>query len=192
MADDLTKAVDLVRDARAAAWARMATKLPDHHILSVELFRTEQDETLAVFTLVRNGRPVQQILRANSRGVDVKAVIPKPGYQGECPPIEVRPKHHVETVTMDQVILQHVEALRLEHLRLQGEAAPGLAPVAASRIAPPAAPPPPPVAPGDGSANAVALGEPPPKQEPEPGIISVGTAVLPLVFDVAERATPAK
>jgi hypothetical protein len=187
MSDDLTKAVELVRNARAEAWARMAKKLPDHHILSVELFRTEQDETLAVFTLVRNGRPVQQVLRANSRGVDVKAVVPnRPNQvgQGPCSPIEVRPNHHVEALTMDQLILQHVEALKQEALRLQGKAAPALAPLAA--------PPAPPVAaPGDGSANTVALGEPPPKQEPEPGVISVGTAVLPLVFDVAERATEA-
>jgi hypothetical protein len=145
---DLQQAVDQVRNARWEAWKRMAKKLPDRHILSVELFRTEQDETLAVFTVVRNGRPVQEVLRANSRGVGVKAVVFKD--QHKCEPIQVWPMHHVEAVKF--------EALA---------AAPS----------------------DDVVANGIPLGEPPPKQDPEPGVISLATVMLPSAFDVGERLT---
>lgn len=146
---DLQKAVDQVRTARWQAWTRMAKKLPDHHVLSVELFRTEEDETLAVFTVVRDGKPVQEVLRANARGTKVKAVVPKHRH---CEPIQVWPSYQVE-------------AVRLEPR-----------PLAATSSE-------------DVTADGIALGEPPPKQEPEPGIISLATVMLPSAFDVGERLT---
>src|SRR5262249_35015908 len=85
MSEELKKAEYEGRQARYAAWQRMAKTLPNHHILAVEMFRTENDHTLAVFTVVRDGEPVQEILRANSRGTDVHAVVPK--HQDECKPI---------------------------------------------------------------------------------------------------------
>jgi len=151
---DLTKAVEQVRRARWDAWCRMAQTLPNHHVLAVELFRTEEDDTLAIFTLVRNHKVVQEVLRGNARGLGVRAVVP---HHHHCDPIEVWPQFQVE-------------AMRLE-------AAP--------------ADPPPDDGGGDGGAtvDGIALGEPPPKQPPEPGIISTGTAILPTVFDLGERAT---
>jgi len=157
---DLMKAVQQVRDARMELWGRMAANLPNRHILAVEMFRTEDNHTLAVFTLVRNHRVVQEVVRGNSRGLDVKAVVP---HHHHCEPVQVWPEFHVE-------------AMRLE-------------------LAPDDAPPPPPPDgeddEGDGGVdlNTIALGVPPPKQPPEPGIISTGTAILPTVFDLGERAT---
>src|SRR5215813_1188643 len=85
MSEELKKAEYEVRQARYEAWKRMAKTLPNHHILAVEMFRTENDHTLAVFTLVRDGEPVQEVLRANSRGTNVHAVVPK--NEDECKPI---------------------------------------------------------------------------------------------------------
>lgn len=153
---DLMKAVQQVRDARMEMWSRMAEKLPNRHVLAVEMFRTEDNHTLAVFTLVRHHKVVQEVVRANARGLDVKAVFPS---HHRCEPVQVWPEFHVEAL--------HLEA------------------------APPADPPPPPPDDeGDGGVdlNTIALGVPPPKQPPEPGVISTGTAILPTVFDLGERA----
>ncbi|MGH9889480.1 MAG: hypothetical protein ACREBE_28365, partial [bacterium] len=62
--DELQK----VRLARMEGWKQLAKQLPDHHILSVELVRTRNDETAAVFTVVRHHQPVQFLVRADSRG----------------------------------------------------------------------------------------------------------------------------
>ena len=158
MSEELKKAEEQVRQARYESWKRMAQKLENHHILAVEMFRTEDDHTLAVFTVVRDGEPVQEILRANSRGTDVHAVVPK--HEGECKPIRwwpFSPFHQVEAMSLMSL----------------------MAPAAASASG------------GDGGASpdAIALGEPPPKQDPEPGIVATGTSILPTVFDLGERAT---
>src|SRR6185295_795562 len=62
--DEMTK----VRLARLEGWKQLAKQLPNHHILSVELMRTRNDETAAVFTVVRHHQPVQFLVRADSRG----------------------------------------------------------------------------------------------------------------------------
>jgi len=92
---DLTKAVDQVRAARWEAWEQMASKLRDHHILSIELLRTQQNETLAVFTVVKDGKPVQYVLRGDSSGANLRALVTH-----HCPPIKVGPFHHVEALVM--------------------------------------------------------------------------------------------
>jgi len=92
---DLTKAVEQVRAARWEAWGRMASKLPDHHILSVELLRTHDNQTLAVFTVVKDRKPVQYLLRGDSSGANLKALVSQ-----HCPPIKVGPSHHVEALMM--------------------------------------------------------------------------------------------
>jgi hypothetical protein len=148
---DMKKVVDQLCEARAKAWEEMAEKLPNNHILAVELFRTERNETLAVFTVVRDGRPVQQILRADERGGNVKAVIPR---DRDCKPVKVWPYRMAEGL---------IEAVKME---LFTAAAPSTEGVTASGIA---------------------LGEPPPKREPEPGIVSLANAILPTAFDVGER-----
>lgn len=141
---ELAKAMAQVRNARWEGWQRMAAKLPDHHILAVELFRTEQRDTLAVFTVVKSGKPVQQIVRADPRGTSPKAVIPNPRDRA---PIRVGPSHHVEASlpsaldTMDD----------------------------------------------GGEAHSISLGEPPPKQPPDPGIIALGSVLLQSAFDTGEK-----
>ena len=47
---------------------QLAKKLPNHHILSVELIRTRHDETAAVFTVVRNHEPVQYVVMGDAHG----------------------------------------------------------------------------------------------------------------------------
>jgi hypothetical protein len=60
-----------VHDVRLARWEgfkRLARRLPNHHILSVELIRTRRDETAAVFTVVRNHVPVQHVVMGDAYG----------------------------------------------------------------------------------------------------------------------------
>jgi len=60
-----------VRDVKVARWEefrRLAKRLPNHHVLGVELIRTRHDETAAVFTVVRNREPVQMIVMGDARG----------------------------------------------------------------------------------------------------------------------------
>ncbi len=92
---DLTKAVEQVRAARWEAWGQMAGKLQDHHILSIELLRTQQNETLAVFTVVKDRKPVQYVLKGDAAGANLKALVTH-----HCPPIKVGPTHQVEALVM--------------------------------------------------------------------------------------------
>lgn len=142
---ELANAMDQVRTARWEGWKRMAAKLPDHHVLSVELFRTEANETLAVFTVVKSGRPVQHILRGNAWGTKVRALVPA-HHDGS--PIRVGPSHHVEAMLLSTLATTE-----------------------------------------DGEAYSISLGEPPPKQPPDPGIVALGTVMLASAFDVGEQLT---
>ena len=148
---DLSKAVDLVRQARMAAWQRMAASMPDHHVLAVEMFRVDRNTTVSIFTLVRKGKVVQEVLHGDGRGLGVKPVASRVEL---CKPISLGREFHIDALMM--------------------------------------APPPPPTAAtddGGGSAFAIAYGEPPPKQEPKPGIIAVGGTGMQNVFDTGEIVT---
>lgn len=60
-----------VHDVRLARWAgfkRLAKRLPNHQILSVELVRTRHDETAAVFTVVKDQEPVQYVVMGDANG----------------------------------------------------------------------------------------------------------------------------
>ncbi|HET9627184.1 MAG TPA: hypothetical protein VFP84_37750 [Kofleriaceae bacterium] len=60
-----------VQNVRAAVWdgfAQLAKRLPDHHVLGVNLVRTREDQTAAVFTVVRGGQPVQCVVLGDARG----------------------------------------------------------------------------------------------------------------------------
>jgi hypothetical protein len=60
-----------VHDVRLARWAgfkRLAKRLPNHQILSVELVRTRHDETAAVFTVVKDHEPVQYVVMGDANG----------------------------------------------------------------------------------------------------------------------------
>lgn len=146
---ELTKAVDLVRQARMDSWREMAATLPDHHVLAVEMFRVSRNETVAVFTLVRKGRVVQEVLRGDGRGLNVKPAI--------------RQRDQYGPVDMGRQL--QVEALMISD------------PAAGDG--------------GDGEPNPsiIALGDPPPKQPADPGIIAVGGVGMQNSFDTGEIVT---
>lgn len=136
--------VDKVRAARWEAWKRMAREMEDHRILSIELLRTEANDTVAVFTVVRNKEPVQYVLRGDRVGSRVRPMI-----SNQPPPPQVKRGRNVDTALMP--------------------------PMAAT--------------PDDGvSADSIALGEPPPKEPPPPGIVSLGTSLMTTAFDLGEVA----
>jgi hypothetical protein len=64
----LTQEVADVQVARWEGFRRLAKSLPNHRVLALELFRTINDETVAVYTAVRDGEPVRYLLRGDSRG----------------------------------------------------------------------------------------------------------------------------
>jgi hypothetical protein len=94
---DLSKAVDLVRQARMAAWQRMAVDLPDHHVLAVEMFRVDRNTTVSIFTLVRKGQVVQEVLQGDGRGLGVKPVVPR---AEQCAPINLGRMFHIDALMM--------------------------------------------------------------------------------------------
>jgi hypothetical protein len=94
---DLSKAVDLVRQARLDSWQRMAKQLPDHHVLAVEMYRTDRDTTLSVFTLVKHGRVVQEVLQGDGRGLNVRPVVSRAEL---CNPLPIGRSLHVESLLM--------------------------------------------------------------------------------------------
>ena len=51
-----------MRIARWHAWEPLAARLPDGHVLSVELLRSRPDQAFAVFTVVRGHVPVQHVV----------------------------------------------------------------------------------------------------------------------------------
>jgi hypothetical protein len=57
------------------SWREMAATLPDHHVLAVEMYRVSRNETVAVFTLVKKGKVVQEVLRGDGRGLNVRPEI---------------------------------------------------------------------------------------------------------------------
>ncbi|HEU4730287.1 MAG TPA: hypothetical protein VFT22_20460 [Kofleriaceae bacterium] len=132
----------VVRDVKAARWEgfrQLAKRLPDHHVLAVELVRTSRDQTAAVFTIVRNHEPFQTVVIGDSRG----RVDPK-----NC---HFRPEAHLEP---------HAAA----ELRVAADDDIGIV-----------------------SPDGMALGDPPVKQPPSPGVVAVGSALLSVAFDVAEE-----
>jgi hypothetical protein len=154
--DELLK----VRLARMEGWKQLAKQLPNHHILSVELVRTRNDETAAVFTVVRHHHPVQFLVRADSRG-RVKASQLDPGCD------------------------DHGHGHDHGHGQggYEGKASHGLEAVALSATAAPLA------AAGEDPAdpNAIPLGRPPNKEPPTPGILALGAALLGTAFDLGEQ-----
>jgi hypothetical protein len=146
---DLSKAVDLVRQARWDSWRRMAAELPDHHVLAVEMFRVDRNTTVSIFTLVRHGKVVQEVLQGDGRGLGVRPVASR---AEQCVPINLGRQFHIDALMV---------------------------------------PPPAPAAAGDGGVTpyAIAYGEPPPKQPPEPGIIAVGGTGMQNTFDTGEIVT---
>jgi hypothetical protein len=138
------------------SWRRMAADLPDHHVLAVEMFRVDRNTTVSIFTLVRHGKVVQEVLQGDGRGLSVKPVAPRTQPRGEpCPPIPLGRQFHIDA--------------------LMAPAA--LAPAAGQT--------------GDGGITpaSIAYGEPPPQDNPRPGVIAVGGTGLQNAFDTGEIVT---
>jgi hypothetical protein len=152
--DELTK----VRLARMEGWKQLAKRLPNHHILSVELVRTRNDETAAVFTVVRHHHPVQFLVRADARG-------------------------RVKANQLDEGCDDGRDHGGHDHggYETKGGHAPGQA-VEAVALAATAAAAEDPVDP-----NLITLGHPPDKEPPPPGILALGSALLGTAFDLGEQ-----
>ncbi|HEX8106477.1 MAG TPA: hypothetical protein VF516_02065 [Kofleriaceae bacterium] len=94
---ELKKAVDLVREARWESWRRLAEKLPDHHVLAVEMYRVDRHTTVSIFTLVRHGKVVQEVLQGDGRGLNVRPVAP---HADRCVPLPMGRSFQVESLMM--------------------------------------------------------------------------------------------
>jgi hypothetical protein len=58
-------------DVMAARWEgfrALANQLPDHEVLAVELIRTRDDTTVAVFTVVESGTPIKYAVTGDAHG----------------------------------------------------------------------------------------------------------------------------
>jgi hypothetical protein len=142
MTSDKVTLPKAARDVKLAEWEgfkRLAKRLPNHHVLAVELIRTSNDRTAAVFTIVKNHEPFQTVVMGDSHG----RVNPN-----DCHPRVASPAD------------AHVAA----EARL----------VAADDI-------------GEVSPDGMALGDPPIKQPPMPGVIALGGSLLSVAFDTGEH-----
>jgi len=169
--------VEQVVDARWAAFERMAreTNLPNHHILSIELLRRpHREQTLAVITAVKDRKAVQYVLVADAHGGRPRPVI------------TVEPCHPPKHATYPDASPIHLSALNthaftLPTPSLSGSAAAGApvarAAMAAATLDDPADP------------DSIPLGVPPPKEDPPPSIVALGTVLLATTFNLGEQVT---
>jgi hypothetical protein len=164
---DLSKAVDLVRQARMDSWQRMAKDLPDHHVLAVEMFRVDRNTTVSIFTLVRKGRVVQEVLQGDGRGLGVKPVVP---HVEQLVPINLGRQFHI-----DALLVPPPPAVAVAGAVAAATAAAVTAAATSDS--------------SGGSAYAIAYGEPPPKEPPKPGIVAVGGTGMQNAFDTGEIVT---
>jgi hypothetical protein len=104
--------------------------------LAVELIRTLQDDTVAVFTVVRDGELVKYVVTGDSHGR-----------------VKVQDCYSQQPGSIQQI----AHAL-------------------AAGVAPPSVDP-----------SIVAVGDPPPTQPTQPGIVAVGEALLSVAFNTGEH-----
>jgi len=183
-----------VRMARLEGWRRMAQEMKNHHILSVELLRTRQDTTAAVFTVNRNGEVVQYIVRGDSQGrLEVGGKDPRDGghehhehhhhhhhhhhheHGHECGDDHGRHEHGHHEHGHEPGYAVQAQTAQAEPTTQLGQVRQAFMAMALAPAEDPADP------------NIIALGEPPPKQDPPPGIIAVGGVLLASAFDVGEQ-----
>lgn len=150
---------DPMDEVRMARWAgwRRLARKLPNHILSVELLRTERGETAAVFTVARDGKVTQYLVVGDDKG-RVKGADHK-GFPNR----------------RDEDRRRWREECGGHRLALRDES--GTEMLAFSLVAL-----------EDGvDPNAIALGEPPPKDPPPPGVLSLGAALLTTTFDLGEQ-----
>ena len=168
--------VQQVRQARWEAWRQMAKDMKNHHVLAVELLRTRKDETIAVFTVVRNGEPVQFVVRGDSRG---RLLVGKDDRGGEHH--EHHEHHHGHQDHHHGHHDHHHEhgdhgehrGYAVQSAQLEGGQMMAMMALAAAEN--PADP------------DFMAVGDPPPKQPPPAGFTAAGGVMLGTAFDVAEN-----
>lgn len=183
--------VQQVRQARWEVWRQMAKDMKNHQVLAVELLRTRKDETIAVFTVVRNGEPVQFLVRGDSRGRLLVGTDDRGGDHGHHEHHEHH-EHHHHHGHHDH---HHEHGDHGEHRghgehRDHGEhrgyavqsaqLGEGGQPMAMMAFAAAAAENP-------ADPDFMAGGDPPPKQPPPPGFTGAAGAMLGIAFDVAEN-----
>lgn len=154
-----------VRDVKVARWEgfrRLAKRMPNHHVLSIELLRTRGDKTAAVFTIVRDGEPVQTVVMGDANG---RVTVDDCGPRRWMLALEAQQLGAQDPAPDDE--------LRAAAMRLTTDAVPDDGQDA-----------------GDAAPDGFAFGGPPPKQPPEPGIIAVGTVLLAAAFNLAEQVPP--
>lgn len=78
------------RAAEFAAWGEQSKVLGKHHILSIELVRTRDDGTAAVFTVYRHHKPVQYVVHGDSCGRPKSAGGQSQTQSGEAAPMMMR------------------------------------------------------------------------------------------------------
>jgi hypothetical protein len=156
--DELLK----VRLARMEGWKQLAKRLPNHHILSVELVRTRNDETAAVFSVVRHHHVVQFLVRADSRG----RVFAKQTGDG-CDDHGGHGHGHGHGDHEGKG--GHVPGQAVEAVALAATAAPSAADDDTT------------------DPNLITLGRPPDKEPPPPGVLALGAALLGTTFDLGEQ-----
>jgi hypothetical protein len=178
--------VSSVRKARWEAWQRLAKDLPEHHILAVELLRVDNDETAAVFTVVRERGVVQHVVRADARGRIKASGKPQPDQR-----FDHKHEHKLELGGLElglKLGFSHDHTPGQDHGhggdpggRGADDCGPGTqrsALMAEAQLRPTEE---------AVDANAIALGEPPPKDPPPPGITSLASVLLASAFDVGEQ-----
>jgi hypothetical protein len=134
-------------------YKRLAKRLPDHHVLAVQLIRTSNNQTAAVFTIVKNHEPFQTVVMGDDRG----RVNPD-----DC---------HVRRTPTGE---PHFAA----EARIAAAAPMGAGTGGGDDL-------------GDVSPDAMAVGDPPVKQPPTPGMIALAGSLLSVAFDTGEHG-PAK
>lgn len=158
-----------VRLARWEGWKQLARQLPNHHILSVELVRTRNDETAAVFTVVRHHHPVQFLVRGDSRG-RLKAEQLGSGCD------DGHGHGHGHGYGHEGGHGTGGSGPDVRHAVEAAHALSAAAPIAAAAASQEPVDP-----------NAIPLGQPPEKEPPPPGILALGGVLLGSAFDVGEQ-----
>lgn len=184
--------VQQVRLARWEVWRQMAREMKNHQILAVELLRTRGDETIAVFTVSRNGEPVQFVVKGDSMG---RLSTGGDDHQGGHEHHEHHHHHHHHEHGHGHGhehghgghggheqghggYDQHQQGGYQAQTAPSAQSAPGARAFAAMALA---------ASDDPASPDIMAGGSPPPKDDPPPGITAVGGVLLATAFNVAEN-----
>lgn len=171
--------VQQVRRARWEVWRQMAKDMKNHQVLAVELLRTRNDQTVAVFTVVRNGEPVQFVVRGDSRGRLLDDKDDRGGeHHGHHEHHDHHHGHHDHHHGHHEHHHEHGDHGEHRGYAVQSaqvEGAQAMAMMAFAAAEDPASP------------DIIAVREPPPKQPPPDGFTAAGGVMLGTAFDVAEN-----